>query len=365
MSLKESEANKLPKGGISRREFLKIIFALTIGVSMSGLGWDVLRGLINFGEKVGVKFKIDEFLNTNYQSIENFPCFKASANYSLEQAQGNILIALGDSISAGYVGNGNDYHPATRIVVDKINQETNLQWQTINLAEVGAQTEDVSSQIDQISQNQALKGQNIDLSISVGGNDLALVLKQNFNEIKIDAILNKINKKENLSDNDIIYLNNLIDALNEHIFAYKNKMISLLEQIQALKQQGFNINHIFIQSLPNLGLAQELDFIPKKDSGEPAFTIQIDGTKVKQQIATAISQRLNLAMCQAIQEFSDKSGQEAIPTLFLNNFDLLGKNDLIGIHPNINGQDKMAKNELQRSFLINNGKTETLAQLVG
>ncbi|MGH7245830.1 MAG: hypothetical protein ACREGI_02765, partial [Candidatus Levyibacteriota bacterium] len=179
---------------------------------------------------------------------------------------------------------------------------------------------------------------------SIGGNNIGIVLQGNFDEKRIDEITSK--DLSQIKSKDINYLNSFVDNILATIAGYENDLFGLLEQYYSLYTLGITFNHIFVKSLPNLGLCDHVTFI-SKDDAIPSFRIELD-SPFKKVIATAISKRFNIAMARAIERFKKAHIMNAPQVILLDLFHLLQAEDLDGIHPTIGGQVKIAQYQEER-----------------
>ncbi len=359
------ENNSSEEDGLTRRDLLWGGATVTVGALLEQAATNFVwrwasRFFNNFGEKIHLKNKIDEFLDFN-DNLENYKCAQQTtkATYTPETVKGNKIIVIGNSIAHGFTDDG--YYSESDVMKNDINRmNPSWNWSVKNLAEDGSTTNDAFSQLETIP-NYLSEEQNSDITMDVGGNDVAEILfNSNYSEEKINQILSK--NQIDLAKEDISYLENLIDALTSNIQVYEDKILLLLGRILDYKVNGLHLNNIVMESLPNIGLSDEVTFISRMEN-IPTFTIKLD-SPFKKQIASILSKRINIAMARAVSRFN-VDFPDSINVILIDEFNLLKKEDLDGIHPTKKGQNKMAlEHESRSEFIDDNGDPKTLLQML-
>ncbi len=278
---------------------------------------------------------------------EPLPCSATTATttYSQEALQRTYALVAGDSIGRGFWEKNKPSIPAAEYAVDTINHSSYFRnnfganWDRQTVAEEGSTTKDVLQQLNNTKLNHAFKTErNIDFWLSVGGNDIIQYLGQ-----KISGLANKASglAQNPVSDDFFTLDQEFFNALRK----YKQDLERVLQNIAKKNGKG-NLRRLIMEGLPNLGITDQILYVGK--NSETLATIQVKGNPAAEFFLQNASMLFNNTMKEVINEMLGKSPQFDI--LFLDNFDYLPKNDLLGEHPLPKGQQQMAANFFYRAL---------------
>ncbi len=336
-----------PSKKFGRRRFVRDGLATVIGLAIGETVFELIDHF--FGQKIALVSEYYSFIHPD-KDIRSYDFTTTPASYSEINIEGIAQIGIGDSIQAGYVYHSPVFYSSTQYVTNAVNQHLRLGWTYKNYAKVGATTYDLNGQIDAMDQDHKSAANQIDISLSVGGDDLLKFVGSDQNITALRSILSANPSSDQVTQ----YIKSIEGAID----AYESRFYEILRRLQVLNQdRNYAIERIFVQSLPNLGLAEYID-IPTSSG---YFRLPIKGNQRMEEIASAISERLNLAMAKAIQ----KAGyQSPIQIRLVDNYHTLTASNLTGIHPNQGGYTQMAENRLNLSESSFDGQVETLWQAI-
>lgn len=124
---------------------------------------------------------------------------------------------------------------------------------------------------------------------------------------------------------------------------YTKDMTTLLRTIASLKSKGHNIQRIFVEGLPDMGVTDKLEELD--DRGNSLFSIDISHNQNLQKLARNASVLMNRAMGEAI----DNNQHMSVEFLLIDNFHHIRRGQMKGLHPTVEGYTNMAAQHLNRS----------------
>ncbi len=328
---------------LSRRQFLGLGIATAASVFGYLKSVEFLTVLSTYGE---AELRYYNFIHDS-GDISNYSFTNKQTFYDDSSLQQTRVVNLGDSIALGWVGINYPFYPASKVVVDTVNAKLHGEWTYSPYAKDAAKTADIQRQINDFARDvkQIKPSQNqlpIDVNMSAGGNNLAFLLENP----KIQHIIQNLNQT-GMTPNKAKQLVVLFDEIDNTINTYQGVFAGMLESILALQKPNspYSINRIFVQSVPDIGKAQYIGY--NDPNGRPV-EFDISKSQELQTIATAISQKLNLAMAKAIASALKST---KIDIILENNFSLITPNLFEGFHPNKDGQQLIADQRMRRSII--------------
>lgn len=255
------------------------------------------------------------------------------------------MAAVGDSIAFGWIEDRReeDAYPATGVVVDIANDMLGFPWEFKNKAKGKATTQTTMAQLELLALEEDKPE---DIVISVGGNNIANFLK----EPEIMAIIQRLS----INPTDIASMHTIVNGIFHHVNEYKKELETIFDKIQAL-----GVESVYILGLPNMSLVTQAH--EKSATGEPSSYYLPENP-----VARFIAQRFMLGVAKhlnnAMKEVADKKQPEvSYQMLYIDTF-FLTPGDFTGAHPNEQGQQKIAKEIMGRSFFELPEETDSLLQ---
>lgn len=287
----------------------------------------------------------------------NGPPFAEFASYDQHKDRKLQTVVVGDSIGRGRLDvvaeqNGKtiftqapkQYSVATakiQYINDCESADISPFWH--NNAQDGSTAKDTVRQFQTLEIDRT-PGITTDFIVSVGGNDAKKALAKAWEH------MHQPDDKIALTDNNLILLS---QAITESVETFKIDFDTILTKIE-----DENPNEVFIESLPD---ASHLPYLQLPDGS----AISMQGSGIQQQLTRFFAGRVALLMNNAMIDVIQKRGNStSYNVIFMNNYALLKDEDFTGGHPNKQGQQKMANEQLRRSKLrLVNGEKATLFDL--
>lgn len=320
------------------------------------------RGLIvdaaTFGLRLAAAINVTEsivtFASPYYDLLLGSPEFDRKHTYTKTFYGGDSLqkthsIVIGDSIAKGII-DGQPTFAGTEWVKILVNDNFHSNWQYHNLAVQGSGLTAVEQQLKNAETmiNKIPKGESIDLIVSVGGNDVGQAIAREAKNGNTNSLLH----------GDInVEIIPLAHETLEEIRTYEKNLTHLMQNILQLRNQGHNIQRIFLEGLPDMGNTDRLKLLDEK--GKVVVELDLTGDNNLSRLARNISSLINQSMSNAI----DASNTD-IDILLIDNFHAIPKEQLKGLHPTKQGQYTIGKEHLYRSFASFEGKKTSFAQQI-
>ncbi len=334
---------------LSKRRFLKALgigTAAVVGITTDlAIATPLLKRVLTWSEQAAPQIKDAIELPTLVPEVDCIAT-RHVTTYSLEALRRTVGVVFGDSIGKGYYKKGEVSQPAITFAIEAINENAYFQrhfniestWSQEIFAVEGSRIVDVQKQFKEPRFKKIIdQEQNVDLWLSVGGNDL------------VHALANKAKPLGDLGKDPFKpEFFNLDDDMVNAIHTYKQGFKQLLKDVSA-KAKKEKIHRLIVEGLPNLGNAKSIEYVSRDGNVQATYNLS-DGLFTRH-FARNLSVMVNNAMKEGINELLDSNPK--FDVLFLNNFDELSQQDLLGEHPLPKGQQQMAQHLFYRAFYDN------------
>lgn len=322
----------MPASEFSRQEFFRLLGAASLTTFLGTIGvLHYLRQIQQFFEK-----------SRNESQVFWVPevvCLASHTytTYTDEAIQRTMAVVVGDSIGKGYYKKGAEAKPAAAFAVDAVNANHQLfldfgsNWSKHVTAQEGSRIADVDKQLDDMTLNTILEEEaNCDMWLSVGGNDI------------VHQLATRADRLRSLSQNP--FQEDFFTLDDDIIQAIKDYQIKFATMLSG-KIAKMSIKRLVVEGLPNLGDTDKIEYVSA--DGKVVAQYILKDNPVAKLFGRNVAVMVNNAMKTAINDLVRDN--PTFDIIFLDNFNDLPHQDLLGEHPLPVGQKDMAVRFLNRA----------------